>query len=253
MIDGLISRASAVAAATLLLGNSAEIVAAERFILTIEEIECPDGSTSAVRARWSAGQSIPVIPDGDSWILLLGDAEPPLAVYHSPYGFSQNWLDPEDGTAKNVTIVWTDEWRFTTDQNAEAGVPLGTLVEAGSIGYDEFLNILYVDTTVVELDDSDCDGIPDIEDSPEASDLIRALIVDVDSVPNLHHGIKNALTAKLNGALSALNSGQSASACEKLQDFINQCRAQQGKKLTNEGAASLIEKARVIRGLLNCR
>jgi hypothetical protein len=56
----------------------------------------------------------------------------------------------------------------------------------------------------------------------------------------------------LNAALAALGRGNTATACARIQDFINQCRAQQGNKLTVAAADSLIADAVEIQGLIGC-
>jgi len=43
-----------------------------------------------------------------------------------------------------------------------------------------------------------------------------------------------------------------ATACIKLQDFINECNAQSGKKLSVEQANELIARANEIRASLGC-
>lgn len=76
-------------------------------------------------------------------------------------------------------------------------------------------------------------------------ELIEDLIELVDSL-NLHHGIENALLAKLNAALAALEQGNTAEAKESIQSFINQVQAQSGKKITTAQAANLIAAAKEI-------
>jgi hypothetical protein len=68
----------------------------------------------------------------------------------------------------------------------------------------------------------------------------------------IHHGITNALDAKLRAALAAMAEGDTAEACDSLQSFINQVNAQTGKKVTPEQAALLLEEARIARVMLDC-
>jgi hypothetical protein len=70
---------------------------------------------------------------------------------------------------------------------------------------------------------------------------------------NIHHGIKNSLRAKLNAAQAAINAGDTATACAKLADFINECQAQSGKKLAVSQASQLIAGANKIRVSLGCQ
>ena len=53
-------------------------------------------------------------------------------------------------------------------------------------------------------------------------------------------------------ALAALDVGDTASACDSLQAFLNQVRAQNGKKLTSAQAEGLTDTANDIRALLGC-
>ena len=69
---------------------------------------------------------------------------------------------------------------------------------------------------------------------------------------NIHQGIQNSLRAKLNAANAALAANDTATACTKLADFINECNAQSGKKLSVEQADELIARANEIRASLGC-
>jgi hypothetical protein len=76
---------------------------------------------------------------------------------------------------------------------------------------------------------------------------IRELMDDVDRLQGI--AIRNALRVKLNAALVAPNMPR---ACQWLQVFINQVRAQRGKLLGIAQADYLIAQARDIRLLLGC-
>lgn len=86
----------------------------------------------------------------------------------------------------------------------------------------------------------------------DACDLIQALIDEVNALPNLHHGTRNALVVKLQAALAACSAGDLAAACERVQDFINLSRAQSGKKLSRAVALDWIADANAIRQALGC-
>ena len=77
---------------------------------------------------------------------------------------------------------------------------------------------------------------------------IRALRDDVNRLQGI--AIRNALRVKLNAALAAPSGSR---ACQWLQAFINQARAQRGKLLGIAQADYLIAQARDIRLLLGCR
>jgi hypothetical protein len=77
---------------------------------------------------------------------------------------------------------------------------------------------------------------------------IRQLRDDVNRLQGIT--IRNALQVKLNAALAAPSGSR---ACQWLQAFINQARAQRGKLLGIAQADYLIAQARDIRLLLGCR
>jgi hypothetical protein len=70
---------------------------------------------------------------------------------------------------------------------------------------------------------------------------------------NLHPGIETSLTAKLREALAAVNGGDTATACTKLEDFINEVQAQSGKKITVNQGNQLIAVANLIKTSLGCQ
>ncbi len=74
------------------------------------------------------------------------------------------------------------------------------------------------------------------------------------SVTNLalSTGTTTSLSAKLNDALAAANAGDVATACASLQDFINETRAQAGKKISISDANTLSATAQSIRAALGC-
>lgn len=81
---------------------------------------------------------------------------------------------------------------------------------------------------------------------------INNLIALVQSF-QLPHGIENSLVTKSQDALAALSASDTATACDSLRSFINQCSAQTGKALTNEQADQLINSATEIGTGLGCQ
>lgn len=80
------------------------------------------------------------------------------------------------------------------------------------------------------------------------AELIEELVNIVIGL-NLHQGISNALDAKLDTALSALddmNENNDVAAINSLNAFINSVEAQRGNKITNEDADALIAAAQAI-------
>jgi hypothetical protein len=82
-------------------------------------------------------------------------------------------------------------------------------------------------------------------------DQIKALIALVQSF-HLPKGTETSLNAKLQAALTAVNAGQTASACSAISDFINEVHAQSGKKLTVDQANQLLNAAAAIQPSLGC-
>lgn len=87
--------------------------------------------------------------------------------------------------------------------------------------------------------------------SESPAERVNDLLVEVGGLP-IHHGIRNALAAKLRAALGALAIADTAGACASLQDFVNLTRAQSGKKLSKAEAARLAGEAISIRRQLGC-
>ncbi|MDA1371544.1 MAG: hypothetical protein O2971_12395 [Proteobacteria bacterium] len=77
---------------------------------------------------------------------------------------------------------------------------------------------------------------------PEPISTIAELIALVQS-EDLDNGLENALLAKLQAAQAALDRGNSNTAVNNLQAFINQVEAQRDKKLSSSQADALIEIA----------
>ena len=77
-------------------------------------------------------------------------------------------------------------------------------------------------------------------------------LIDLIESFNLHHRTASTLITKLQDALTAIEVGDTAIACDSLTSFINQCRAQSGKKLTADQATQLINTATEITTDLGC-
>ncbi len=77
-------------------------------------------------------------------------------------------------------------------------------------------------------------------------------LIDLLRSFNLHKGIENSLTVRLEHAADAINTDNISGACDHLTAFINEVNAQAGKKLTLEQAAQLISSANQIKAALGC-
>jgi len=77
------------------------------------------------------------------------------------------------------------------------------------------------------------------------AEAISDMIAQVKSF-GLPKGIETSLTAKLNAAIAALERGNEKTAINNLNAFMNEVKAQQGKKLTDAQANTLSTKAQMI-------
>jgi hypothetical protein len=75
---------------------------------------------------------------------------------------------------------------------------------------------------------------------------------DVISGLGLPKGLTTALNGKLDDVLAALDADDTAGACDRLQAFLNQVSAQEGKKLTGDQAQQITDAANEIRATLGC-
>jgi cell wall-associated NlpC family hydrolase len=89
------------------------------------------------------------------------------------------------------------------------------------------------------------------EVKPTPSAHIENLIAAVNDA-NVPQGIKTSLTAKLSAALTGLQAEDLATACSKLQDFIDEINAQRGKKIAPSLADSLRNGAAQVMDDLGC-
>src|SRR5258708_2202941 len=81
----------------------------------------------------------------------------------------------------------------------------------------------------------------------KATEGITELIAIVKSF-GLSSGLQTSLDAKLADALSAINAGQTATACSELTDFINQVKAKANKGISPSQAQQLIKAATNLQG-----
>ena len=85
-----------------------------------------------------------------------------------------------------------------------------------------------------------------INSSPaEANEALIAIVTDL-----FDGGLENSLTVKLQNALSSLAGGNTQTAINQLQSFINQVTAQRGKAISTSDADMLIAQAQAIINML---
>jgi FG-GAP-like repeat/FG-GAP repeat len=91
-----------------------------------------------------------------------------------------------------------------------------------------------------------------LRDCAPAETQINSVITSINNSALVPDGIKTSLNAKLQDALAALESGDIATACTKLQDVQNEIRAQRGKKIPVGQADTLRNSVIEIRAKLGC-
>ena len=84
-----------------------------------------------------------------------------------------------------------------------------------------------------------------------AAAQISDLITTVNSY-HLSSSLQTALDNKLNDALTAINAGQTTTACSNLTDFIGFVQSHTGKGLTSSQATQLIAAAKQVQAVLGC-
>jgi hypothetical protein len=87
---------------------------------------------------------------------------------------------------------------------------------------------------------------------PPPRPTIQDLIDEVTNEQQLPAGIKRSLLAKLEGAQRKVEAGHTEGACGSLGAYINEVRAQDGKKLETAYAEALIVDAMNVRDALGC-
>jgi hypothetical protein len=87
--------------------------------------------------------------------------------------------------------------------------------------------------------------------APAPPPTIADLVAEVTEA-GLPHGIDRSLPAKLEGAQRTFDAGHLNGACGSLGAYINQVRAQSGKRLEAAYAEDLILEAIGVRDALGC-
>ncbi|HEX9370628.1 MAG TPA: choice-of-anchor Q domain-containing protein [Roseiflexaceae bacterium] len=114
-----------------------------------------------------------------------------------------------------------------------------------------------IGTTTVTCTASDAANPPDMTTGSfqvlvkGAAAQVNDLITLVNSL-HLSGSLQNALDNKLRDVLTAINAGQTATACSELTDFIGFVQSHTGKGITQSQASQLITAARQVQAVLGC-
>jgi len=121
----------------------------------------------------------------------------------------------------------------------------------GDIGFGAITTHVYTSAgiyavTLTVTDDEGATGTDSltmtVQTPAEATQDLISYLEDLD----LPRGTENSLVAKLKSVIKSLDKGHDNAAINKLNAFINQVEAQEGKKITGEQAAELIATAQWI-------
>jgi len=147
-------------------------------------------------------------------------------------------------SSSNLNFYVNNELKYTSNLRSEV---LGTympyeLLLGGGWMYNDWDwygiidNIKVYSYAKTDFSDRFVEGIP-LEVDPV--DEIKDLIEDIREM-DLHRGMENSLTKKLDHAIRSLEIDDLDAAVSSLDSFVNQVEAQRGKKLTDEQADALI-------------
>jgi uncharacterized delta-60 repeat protein len=94
-------------------------------------------------------------------------------------------------------------------------------------------------------------GVAYVGGPPPADEQLDSLTEDLGDLP-IPPATKSSLNGKLQKALAALDAGDTNKACNQLRAFVNEVKAQAGKKLTLAQAAKLVADAAAILSAIGC-
>jgi len=204
------------------------------------------------------------------------DTNGQIVVYISNRsGENDIYFQPVAGGAETRLAIPGDQRDVSIAGNLiafESQVVMGTTTEYDIFVYDLNTAKLYqvTNTPVNETltDITVCNGIARIVYAAPALDFniyaftfqipssapnqIEDLIALIESF-NLPDGTENSLVTKLQDALAAIGVSDTATACDSLSAFINECQAQSGKKITADQAGQLTNAANQIKTDLGCQ
>ncbi|MDV4343621.1 tandem-95 repeat protein [Methanoculleus sp. YWC-01] len=141
------------------------------------------------------------------------------------------FTDPDAGDTHTATWTWGD------GATSEGTVDEATGTVSGSHTYTA-PGTCTITLTVTDSEGASGTGTTTVTVQTPA-EATTDLITRVESL-ELSSGIENGLTSKLDNAIEKLNKGNERTAVNQLNAFINQVKAQRGKKIPTEEADALI-------------
>jgi hypothetical protein len=110
-------------------------------------------------------------------------------------------------------------------------------------------------TVTCKVSDSDDSNSPVSQSFTVTVNGAATQVKNLISLVNSYHlssSLQNALDNKLKDVLTAINAGQTATACSELTDFIGFVQSHTGKGLTTSQATQLIAAAKQVQAVLGC-
>jgi hypothetical protein len=232
-------------------------------------LQLQDGSGNVLATGVSGAQNVDVLIEnfvaaasGTYYAVITGVPETAttsllVTGYPSPtsVGASHSFTVTAKTACGNTSVGYLGTIHFSSSDTA-ASLPadyIFTPADSGSHTFTATLNTGGTQSlTATDTTTSSITGTQSGIVVKTGADEINDLIAKVKSLPNVPSGTKTALVAKLNAALAALKKNNTATACARLQDFINLVQAQSGKKIPAIVASGLITDATQIRATIGC-
>jgi hypothetical protein len=175
----------------------------------------------------------------------IGDVSVDVGMDHARILWDANVI----GTGRvDYGIASPDELSVTDQQNVTSHSIELTGLAPGTTYQYRVCNRHAIDGDCLAAKTGSFTTLPSTPQVVQAIDDLRERVASY----GLQRGPARSLDAKLEAALNAWQAGNSAGACSALSDFLNEVRAQTGKKLTEAQAQQLSAAANDIRTQIGC-
>lgn len=166
--------------------------------------------------------------------IMTADCTPPVIT--CPADITVNATSP-NGAVVNFNVIATDN------------VAVGSVVVNPPSGSTFPIGTTTVNATATDTsgNSASCSFTVKVKSAAEQLQDLMNLVGTLN-----HQGLKTSLTSILQAALGKVQSGELTPACNMLDAFINEVKAQRGKKLTAAEADQLIADAERIKDVLSC-
>jgi hypothetical protein len=176
----------------------------------------------------------------------------------------QVYAEPDNTTISDITVSAFTMTFVVIDPDGIASIELSGSIVFPNCGTDRIrLGIPLADLPLT-MRVTDCQAEPDVTVwqitegvvilLPPPEEELGDLVTEIEGL-ELSKPIEKSLTQKLNDAIKLLtdkNDKNDLNSCNKLDDFVNQVNAQEGKALTTTQADSLRDSVQEIKTLIGC-